>query len=176
MVEQVGGQMRASLQRFVGVVDAINEKIKFAGLVMLIMALIMTYEVVARYVFNAPTKWAWDINSQLLCLIMVVAGGYAQLHRTHIRVDVIYSRWSDRKKATVDFFASFLPLLFLGFLLYSTGVMAKRAVERLECAPTYFAPPVYPLKVVMIVGVFLFLLQVIADIIRNYLLITSRES
>jgi TRAP-type mannitol/chloroaromatic compound transport system permease small subunit len=168
--------MRASLQWFVGVVDKINEKMRFAGLVMLIMAFIMTYEVVARYVFNAPTKWAWDINSQLLCLIIVVAGGYAQLHKTHIRVDVIYSLWSDRKKAMVDFFTSFLPLLFLGFLLYSTGVMAKRAVQRLECAPTYFAPPIYPLKVLMVVGVSLFLLQVIADIIRNYLAITARKS
>jgi len=167
--------MRKSLLRFVGFVDAINEKVKLVGFVMFIMVFIMTYEVIARYVFNAPTKWAWDVNNQLLCLSVVLAGGYALVERTHVRVDLIYSRWSDRRKAIVDLFVSFFPLLFLGFLLYATIGMAKQAVERFESAPTYFAPPIYPLKVLLVIGVFLFLLQVVADIIRNYLAITTEE-
>jgi TRAP-type mannitol/chloroaromatic compound transport system permease small subunit len=167
--------VRGFLYRLIATIDAINERIKNVGFLVVVIAFIATYEVVGRYVFNSPTIWAWDINKQLFCALVAMGGGYALLHGVHVRMDVLYSRWSKNRQAIVDLATSFLPLLFCGTMLWSVILAAKGSLEILERASSYFAPPVYPLWILIVIAALLFLLQVIADVIRNLLIITGKK-
>lgn len=167
--------MRKLAERYICLVDAVNERMKLVGVLFVIMTFIMTYEVVARFVFNAPTKWAWDINIQILCFVAIMSGGYTLLHRGHVRMDLFYGRWSAKRRAGVDLATAFLPMAFCGLLLVESLDLAEESIAVREVADGLLHAPLYPLRVAMVVGVCLLLLQVLRDVLSNLLLITRRD-
>ena len=104
------------------VIDTINEKVGFyASFLIIIMVLMMTYEVVVRRLFNNPTSWAWPLCCQLECIIAALAGGYCLLHHAHVRMDAIYSRLPERRRAALDIATFVFALLVLGVMLWRTS-------------------------------------------------------
>lgn len=142
----------------------------------LFMMITGVYEVVMRYFFNMPTTWVWELNGLLLSSYAALGGGYALITNTHVKVDIIYSRFSYRTKAIMDTFSFFFLFLFLGVLAWQTGKMSLHSVGNLEQSTTLFGPPIYPFKVVMAIGIFFFLLQGLALFIRNlHIAFTGKE-
>jgi len=142
----------------------------------LFMMVTGVYEVVMRYFFLRPTVWVWEMNGLLLSSYVALGGGYALLTNTHVKVDILYSKFSYRTKAIMDLFTSSFLFLFLGVLLWQTSKMSLQSVGHLELSNTLFAPPVYPFKVILAVGIFLFLLQGVSFFIRNlYIAFTGKE-
>lgn len=134
-------------------------------------------EVTQRYVFNHPTMWGYEL------IIMLGAAMYpltwACVHRRHghVRVDVFYSRMSTRGKAIVDVVCGvlfFFPVIM--FLVYTSGVWMWHAWEIGEkSVETYWYPPIAPLRTAVFVGVVLFLVQGVAQFIRDaHLLVRGR--
>ena len=134
-------------------------------------------EVTQRYVFNHPTMWGYEL------IIMLGAAMYpltwACIHRRHghVRVDVFYSRMSTRGKAIVDVVCGvlfFFPVIL--FLVYTSGVWMWHAWEIGEkSVETYWYPPIAPLRTAVFVGVVLFLVQGVAQFIRDaHLLVRGR--
>lgn len=78
------------------------------------------YEVVARYVFNSPTNWAHEAMFLMFGMQYLIAGAYAYLTDSHVRVDVFYARLSGRGKALSDVLTSLFFFIFAGTLL-ATG-------------------------------------------------------
>ncbi len=143
----------------------------------LFMMITGVYEVVMRYFFSRPTMWVWEINGLLLSSYVALGGGYALLTDTHVKVDILYSRFSNRTKAVMDLFSSFFLFLFLGVLFWQTGKMSLHSVGYLERSNTLLGPPIYPFKVVLAIGVFLFLLQGVSLFIRNlHIAFTGKET
>jgi len=156
------------LLRFSTLVDSINEwSGKIFLFIMPVIALIGTYEVMMRYVFNRPTNWAWEINSELLCVACAMGGGYALLKRTHVRVDVVYNLLPWRVKAIVDSVTSLLAITFLGVLLWQGAGMTWNSILVRETTKSMFRSPVYPFKSMIIIGCSVFLLQVLANLVRS---------
>src|SRR5688572_33144082 len=62
----------------------------------------VTYEVVARYGFNAPTIWAFDLTYMLYGSLFMLGAAYALLKGAHIRTDIFWERFSDRTKGLID--------------------------------------------------------------------------
>ena len=71
------------------------------SLFILIITVIIAYEVIARYAFNAPTNWAWSINKQLFGVYVLFSGCYALIHKTHIRIEVFYQHFSSGVKREI---------------------------------------------------------------------------
>ena len=94
-----------------------------------------------------------------------------------MRVDVIYSRFSERKRAIVDtvaFLILFLPVI--GFMTYEAGDWMLRSWNILEKSTfTYWYPPIYPLRTAIFAGLLLFLLQGIAQFWRDAYLAVKGE-
>jgi TRAP-type mannitol/chloroaromatic compound transport system permease small subunit len=137
----------------------------------------MVYEVGARYIFNAPTIWAYDTAMMLGGVIAVMGWSYTHLYHGHVRVDVIYTHLPTRGKAIIDvvcFIVLFLPLLIV--LIYASGDKALSAWETGErLTEGYWYPPAGPIRTVMVVGLFLFALQGVAQFIRDiYLLVRNK--
>jgi len=131
-----------------------------------IFVIILTYETIARYLFNAPTKWAYQLIWSLSCLYFFLGGVYALRHNGHINMDVIYNRFSIRGKAIADLLTSLLFFLFIGILFCKGIEFAWESLTRLENSgpPLYW--PIYPVKLFVPIASFLLLLQGVIKFVR----------
>jgi len=153
---------------FVRGVGAINEWVaKYFSLFIIPMMLVVTLDVILRYIFNKPLLWSWDVNMQLLGVLAVMGAGYTLLKRGHIGVDVIALRLSPRARTILGLIVAPLFFLAIGVLLWKSGQMAWTSVLRKEVMTGAFHTPLYPFRVLMVIGVFLFLLQGIANFISD---------
>jgi TRAP-type mannitol/chloroaromatic compound transport system permease small subunit len=131
--------------------------------------LVLFYEVVARYVFNAPTIWAHDTAGMLGGTIAAVGLAYTHLHHGHIRIDLLYRRLSPRGKVLLDVVCAlvlFFPLTVL--LAYSAAdAMWDSWIEGEVLMASFWFPPAGPIRTVVLVGCCLFVLQGAAHFIRD---------
>lgn len=153
------------------ILDGITRFIKLIGdvcslLILLLMA-VVTYEVVARYVFNSPTSWAWLINKQIFGVYVMVAGGYALVHNSHIRIEMLYQHFPRLVKKVVQWLTLMAACCFLGALLWKSWVMGSEAWKTKEVAMGVFKLPLYPLKLFMPVATLLFLLGCIVAVFKK---------
>jgi len=142
------------------------------------LVLIMTLEVTMRYVFNRPTMWGYETAIMAGAAMYALAWGYVHRQNAHIRVDLIYSRLSARGKALIDFLCTiflFIPLIgFLTWMAFNWMVRAWKIGEK--SVETYWYPPIAPLRTAVFIGLLLFGLQGIAQLIRDvYLLVRNRK-
>ncbi len=86
------------------------------------------YEVIARYVFNSPTNWAHEAMYLMFGMQYLIAGAYAMLTETHVRVDIFYAPLSPRRKAVVDLLTSIFFFIFAGTLLVTGYIFAFDAI------------------------------------------------
>lgn len=158
------------LDKALKTIDAINEKVgRVFCFSLIILMLIQVMEVILRYIFNSPTIWAWDINGQIFIAAGMIAGAYALLHDTHVRVDILYRNWSPRKKAIIDLIT--FPLIFLALCLviWNGARLGLWAWEHNQHAHTYFAPILWPVKSFLCISTVLLLLQAISKYTRIFL-------
>jgi len=164
------------VKSFCRLIDSLNEWVgKISGWLIIPLILLVVFDVTLRYVFNRPTVWAWDINIQLLGALVVLGGGYALLHGAHIGVDALVMRFSPRGRAIVDLFTSGFFFFGIGVLLWKAFGDALFSVQIKELYTSVFAPPIYPFKILMVVGILLLLLQGVVKFIRDLSKVISPE-
>lgn len=86
------------------------------------------YEVISRYVFNSPTSWAHEAMYLMFGMQYLIAGSYAVLTETHVRVDVFYAPLSRPRKAWADLVTSIFFFIFAGTLLVTSWIFAMDAI------------------------------------------------
>ena len=130
------------------------------GTCLLLLAImgITCYEVVSRYLFNAPTTWAWLINRQLFGVYMLAGGAYALVQGSHIRIEILHDRFPAPARAMVRCLTLLASCIFLCALIWKGSVMGLEALRSGERATGTFPLPLYPLKLCIPVGALLFLL------------------
>lgn len=151
--------------------DFLSRVIRVIGdvcsLLILIIMGVVTYEVVARYAFNAPTSWAWLINKQLFGIFVMTAGSYALLHDTHIRIEMLYQHFPQKVKKLISWFTLLCAFCFLGALTWKSMIMGGQAWTNREVAVGVFKLPLYPLKLYMPFAALLFLISCVIKLIRK---------
>ena len=80
------------------------------GWLVLVLTFVIGYDVALRYLFNAPTKWAYEMSYQIGGVFFWLGAAYALKHGSHVRIDIFYSYFSRRTKALLD--AALYLLLF----------------------------------------------------------------
>lgn len=133
------------------------------------MVLGLVYEVVARYAFNAPTVWAYDLTYMLYGSLFMLGAAYTLQRAGHIRTDTFYAGWPPRWQGIADtigylvfFFPPLLVLFWLGADFFLTSL---RRGERVVTSP--WMPVIYPLKGVIPLACLLLLLQGTAELLRS---------
>lgn len=86
------------------------------------------FEVISRYVFNSPTNWAHEGMYLMFGMQYLVAGAYAMLTESHVRVDILYANMSARRKALVNLTTSVFFFIFAGTLLVTSYIFAFDAI------------------------------------------------
>jgi TRAP-type mannitol/chloroaromatic compound transport system permease small subunit len=141
------------------------------------LVLVMSYEVIMRYAFNSPTMWAYQTAMMIGATIYFLAWSYVQRHGGHIRIDVVYSHLSPRKKAVIDVLGTallFFPLIFI-ITKTAAGWAVKSWVINEKMGETYWLPPAFPIRAAFLLGLCLYGLQNCAQFIRDlHLVIRNR--
>ena len=125
------------------------------------MVLSLTWEVVSRYVFNAPTVWAYDMTFMLYGSFFMIGTAFTLQRKGHIRTDSFYGEWSPRRQAWVDlvcYVLMFLP--FAGvFAFVGWGYFVKAYVTHETFVSSPWSPITWPFKLMMPVTGVLLLIQ-----------------
>jgi TRAP-type mannitol/chloroaromatic compound transport system permease small subunit len=157
--------------RLADAIDALTRAVgKAIAWLVLPMVLSLVWEVVARYFFNAPTVWAYDMTFMLYGTFFMIGSAWTLQKGGHIRTDVYYGKWSHRTQAKVDL-ACYLVLFFpamavFGWLGAEYFWKSFQQNERIVTSP--WLPIVWPFKFMMPATALLLLLQGIAECIRAW--------
>lgn len=127
------------------------------------------YEVTARYVFGAPTIWAFEIGYMAMGTHFLLGSAYALREGSHIRVDVAYTHFSPRVKALVDivgYTCLFIPVST--WLCYRLYLYAWDAYQSGELSgQSAWNPVIWPFRVVFLAGFALLTLQALAELAKR---------
>ena len=133
-----------------------------------LLILELVYDTVARYVFNAPTEWSYDISYMLYGAIFMLGAAYTLQIDKHVRIETFYGKLSERAKAIIDavcYLLFFFPAV--GVLIYFGGIFALKSWKMFEAGgDSMWQPPIYPFKTILPVAAILLMLQGIAEFIR----------
>ncbi len=156
------------LKRVLQFIDKINHGTgKYVSLLIIVMFSIILLEIVLRYIFRSPTIWVHETSGYMLFVLVALGGGYALYLKAHVNVDVLVSRLSLRWKASLDMVTSILFFAFCGILLWKGVDFAWTSILRLEHSNTYWAPPLYPIKIFFPIGATLIIIQGLAKFTRD---------
>jgi len=151
---------------------------KTVALAVLAMVITIAYDVILRYVFRSPTVWQYDTSYMLGGSVIILGAGYVQLKRRHVRVDLIYNRFSSRARLILDVVFTllfFFPLL-TGLIIVSAGyaIHAYQVKEFSEVG--FWRPLMWPFRSVIPVGLAVLWLQGLANFIRDlFMLVKAKE-
>jgi TRAP-type mannitol/chloroaromatic compound transport system permease small subunit len=142
---------------------------RVAVLLIVVLIAIVNYEVVMRYLFNAPTLWS-HVLSYLFGAISACLGlAYVWRHNANIRIDVLYNRFSPRAKLWVDIV--FTLVIFFPCITMLTIQFAQVALNSYRIGETVhlaaWHPLLWPVRTCVFIGFSLLLLQGIATFLKN---------
>ena len=139
-----------------------------SSLLMVLLVVMMCYEVVRRYFFNAPTIWGLEFTTFVFGVHFVMDYGYTEHFDGHVSVDIFSSRLPKRLQDILYMVLTSLVTLPLVALLciwaWDNAITSTRILEALSSA---WAPPIWPVKLLMALGFTFLFLQVLANLIKR---------
>ena len=145
---------------------------KFSGLAVsqlyLIAALCTIYEVISRYVFSAPTQWAFEVVMVLCATAWMLSAGYITLHKRHIAINVLYLMAGDKGKWRLDMFAYIVGIIALWLLADDAIVRALESIRMTEkMGSAWNSPQPLVLKSMLVIGSIMYLIQLMVNLHRH---------
>ncbi len=152
---------------------ALDRLAVFVGRVtmMLIVCLtcVMLWEVILRYIFEAPTLWANELSLWLAGFVFLCAGLYAMQQRSHIRIFLLYDMLPRGLQRLCDIISTSLIVLFTFFLIYGGYGEAFDKFYRWETFGTAFDPPIpATLKPMVLLVMVLVAFQAVVNLISDW--------
>lgn len=132
---------------------------KFVGILSICIMALITMEVILRYFFKSPTTWNKLINSQVFGVFVLYSGVYAMSHHAHLRIEMLYERFPPKLRlfSRIISFAGFC--FFMVCLIWQGVLLGWLSFQAREIAVGAFPMPLYPLKLLMPLIAFIFLLE-----------------
>jgi TRAP-type mannitol/chloroaromatic compound transport system permease small subunit len=170
MSSEAGTAPPGALVRATRIIDRFTEAVgKVVAWCVAPMIVGVTYEVFARYVFNAPTIWAYDIAYLMTGTMFMLGAAYTLMRGAHIRTDLFWDKFSDRTRGWIDtvayvlFFYPGLALLF--FTSLDDAFYSYQIDERAD--QTLWHPPLWPFKAVIPASAALLMIQGASDLMKS---------
>ncbi|HWL71752.1 MAG TPA: TRAP transporter small permease subunit [Geminicoccus sp.] len=132
------------------------------------MVLCLVWEVAARYLFMAPTIWAYDLTYMLYGTFFMLGSAYTLARKGHIRTDTFYGEWSPRTQGIVDslcyviFIPALIAMLWVGWFYFQRSFLQD---ERIVTSP--WMPIVWPFKFAIPLTAAMLLVQSLSELIKS---------
>jgi TRAP-type mannitol/chloroaromatic compound transport system permease small subunit len=154
-------------RNYVRIVDAVNYRI---GRIMMygifLMIGVLLWSSVSK-TFFLPSLWTLEVAQFAMVAYYILGGPYSIQLGSNVRMDLFYGGWSDRRKAQVDAITVLFLLFYLGVMLYGAWDSTAYSFQYGERSPTAWRPYLWPIKVIMCIGIFLMLLQSVSELIKD---------
>jgi len=182
---------------YVRVVDKVNYRLgRMVMYSIFLMMAIFLWSSISK-TFFLPSLWTLEVAQFAMVAYYILGGPYSIQLGANVRMDLFYGEWTDRRKAEVDAISVLLLIFYLGVLLYggvsstaySLGYFGDQpfvflkdiavgfitggfngvgeVTGFLERSPTAWRPFLWPIKLIMIIGIFLMLLQTISELVKD---------
>ena len=139
------------------------------------LILAMVYEVTVRYVFNAPTFWAYELGYMMMGTSLMLGIAYAMQADAHVRVDFFYQSRSEKGRAIIDIIGYAVMLPMIVWLCFGLWEYFMRAYENNEVSgESAWNPVVWPFRFFFVAGFVLLVLQTVAEILKSVSILTGK--
>jgi C4-dicarboxylate transporter, DctQ subunit len=172
-----GDEGLAMMKRFRAVVERCNYALGMAsGLGILAMGLILTYEVLVRYLFSAPTIWVQETSIYLYMWTMLAAASYTLQKRKHVHVDLLVDRLPARPKAVLEALTSAVGTLFCGIVSVQAYQMIEATVRFGKVSATPLRVPMWIPQSALLMGFVLLTFQFAFSLLDRVTELRSHEA
>jgi TRAP-type mannitol/chloroaromatic compound transport system permease small subunit len=161
--------MLTAMRRFVVAVDRVNYRVgRFAMYLIFVLMAVLLWSSISKYA-GTPTLWTLELAQFIMVAYYILGGPYSVHLGDHVRMDLAYGAFTPRGKAALDSFTVLFLIFYLSVLLYGGISSTTYAIEYGERAHSVWRPYMWPVKLVATFGIFLMLLQAIAELCRDIL-------
>jgi TRAP-type mannitol/chloroaromatic compound transport system permease small subunit len=112
--------------------------------------------------------WIIEMAQFTITAYYLLGGGYSMLTDDHVRMDLFYGKLSKKGKAKMDIFTSIFLIFFLAILLFGSITSLIYTIETKQKLFTAWAPYVWPIKSLMLLGILLMLLQAFSTLFKDF--------
>ena len=150
---------------------------KTARWLIIVIIAIIVFDVFMRYVLNSPTIWAWNLSYMLGACFIALGLSYTYDKDGNIRIDLIYSRLSAKKKLIIDVVFTliiFFPLIFMLTINLFKEAWFSFVTGHVDIASIWY-PKTWPFKTVVAIGFGFLSLQGIATFLKSLMTLIKTE-
>ena len=139
-----------------------------AALTLVPLILTTTYEVLARYIFDAPTIWAYEVGYMLTGTHFLLGMAYTLQQGQFIRIDIFSQDMSEKTRAFIDMCAYSIILPLMMWLTYGlTSYLISGFIKNERSGQSAMNMAVWPFRIVFLIAFTLLALQVYAEFIKS---------
>lgn len=161
--------MQSFMLGYVRVVDRVNYLIgRVVMYGIFVMVGILMWSTISKAI-AVPSLWTLEVAQYAMVAYYLVGGPYSIQLGSNVRMDLFYGSWSDRRKAQVDVITVLFLIFYLGVLFYGGFDSMMYSYEYQQRSPSAWRPFIWPVKAIMITGIFLMLLQAISELFKDIL-------
>ncbi len=159
--------MPKAIRSYVRYVDAVNRVVgRFAMYMIFAMMGLLLYSAITK-TFFLPAIWTLELAQFSMAAYYLLGGAYSMQLGSHVRMDLLYGRWSSKGKGFADSITSFALVFYLVVLLYGGFSSTGYALQYGETSYSSWSPLMAPIKIIMAFGIVLMLLQAIATFFKD---------
>ena len=141
----------------------------------LVIVALMSVNVVLRYLFSIGSVWAQELEWHLLVPLILFGTSYALLHGEHVRVDILYGKFSEKNKKRINLFSALLVIAVSALFIWLSLHYVEQSYVIDEGSPDPGGlPHRYLLKALLPVGFALLLLQGVAAALKSFRALKTR--
>ena len=149
-----------------------NKIVKYSGYLasalFITIGFIVSYEVIARYVFNSPTIWVNEVSRFLQIWATYLALTYSFHKKDFIRITVIYDKLNESGKKVLDFISFIFILIFSSFVVYYGWLIAYDSLKVGRTSSTILDVPSFLTEFAIPLCFAFLVLRVILEIIKYF--------
>ena len=160
--------MPSFVVKYVRVVDYLSTRFgRIAMYLIFLMIGTLLLDAVTRNMLNIPLFWCVELAQFTLAAYYIMGGPYSMQLESHVRMDLLYDRLSERNKARMDSFTAIFLVVYLIALLIGCLSSTIYSIETNQRLFSMWNPSVVPIKLIMLFGIFLMLLQALSTFFKD---------
>lgn len=164
------------LKQYIRIIDGLSEKIGYCvSWLTTLLVITVFYDVIMRYVFKSGSIAVQEMQWHIFSVIFLIGAAYTLKQDGHVRVDILYTNFSKKTKAWVDFLGAFIFLIpFSIIVIISAKMFIIGSWNVNEISPDPGGLPYrYLLKAMIPTGFVLLILQSLSEAFKNLLIILN---
>lgn len=138
------------------------------------MMLLTAVDVAGRYLFNTPIVGAFEVTEFLVLILIFSFIGYTQREKSHVSVDLLFSRFPRRAQITIDFVNHLIALVLLGLMAWMGYRNGYELIEVGEKSGNLGIPH-YPFAFFLSLGCLVMCIEFMRDLIRLAISFTGKD-